>query len=169
MKHQEKKYRVESLAAIRKKLHEVGAEEGKEVVSTHYYAWHKGSDVVKLVAYSDRSEIHILEESKGKFLLKETVSVKDTKAGLAWLKDRGHTIVGVVRITQTDYEYKGGIVGLYRIDDFLRSVILDFPEGKHVEVEKELGLTSAEVISVPYNICLIYLEQVGRLRSMELG
>ena len=66
----------------------------------------------------------------------------------------------------TDYEYKNGLVGLYIVDDFLHSVILDFPEGQHEEIEKELGLDTAEVISVPYNK---FLEKIGRLRSIKLN
>ena len=64
-----------------------------------------------------------------------------------------------------DYEYKNGNVGLYIIDDFLYSVILDFPEGQHKVVEKELGLNAAELINIPYNKLL---EKIGCLRSMNL-
>lgn len=165
MKNQEKKYRVESLAAVRKKLLEVGAKKEKEVVATHYYVKQEGSDVTKLVIYSDRSEIHVLEEVGGKFSLKEKIPLESKEAGLQWLKDKGHRTLAVVKMTQTDYEYKGGIVGLYTIDDWLHSVVLDFPEGQHEAIEKELGLHTAEVISAPYNK---YLERVGRLRSMKL-
>ncbi len=62
-----------------------------------------------------------------------------------------------------DYEYKEGIVGLYVINDFLYSVILDFPEGAHSSIEHELDLEKAEPIDVPYNK---YLEKTGHLTSV---
>lgn len=166
MKHQEKKYRVDSFAKIERILKEIGAKNGKTVVSTHYYAQQQGNDVVKLVEIRDRYEIHILEESNGKFALKEKIQVENKKAGLFWLQNKGYTTVDIVRMENTDYEYKGGVVGLYIIDDFLHSVILDFPSKLCITVEKELGLETAEVISAPYNK---FLEQIGRLRSMKLS
>ena len=67
MKHQEKKYRVNSFAKIQEILSEANVKKGKEVVTTHYYAPQENNDVVKLVKYSGRNEIHILEESKGRY------------------------------------------------------------------------------------------------------
>lgn len=165
MKHQEKKYRVSSFAKIEKILKEIGAKKQKTVVSTHYYAQRQGNDVVKLVQYDDRYEIHILEESNGKFTPKEKIQVKDTQAGLQWLRNKGYKAVDLVKMENTDYEYKSGVIGLYTINDFLHSVILYFPPEQCVIVEKELGLENAEVISIPYNKLL---EQIGRLRSVEL-
>ena len=122
--------------------------------------------MVKLVEYSDRTEIHKLESSNGKFTLTETIPVKNVKAGLNWLKAKGYDNVGLVTMDDTDYEYKGGIVGLYVINDFLYSVILDFPEGVHSLIEHELGLTSAEPINIPYNK---YLEEAGRLKLVPIA
>lgn len=166
MKHQEKKYRVDSFTKIQKILGEVGAKKGKEAVTTHYYVSQESNDVVKLVNYTDSSEIHILEESQGRFSLKENTPVENTNAGLKWLKDKGYQTANVVKVVNTDYDYKNGLVGLYLIDDFLHSVILDFPQGQHEAIEKELGLDTAEVISLPYNK---FLEQIGRLQSMKLS
>lgn len=50
-----------------------------------------------------------------------------------------------------DYDYKGGIVGLYIINDDLFSIILDFPPGEHEVIASELGMEAAEVIDLPYN------------------
>ncbi len=166
MKHQEKKYQVDSFTKIQKILVEEDAKKGKEVITTHYYAPQESNDVVKLVKYGGRDEIHILEESNGKFFLKENIPVENTDAGLKWLKDKGCKTVNVLKMVNTDYEYKNGVVGLYVIDSFLHSVILDFPEGQHREIEKELGLGTAEVIRASYNK---FLEQVGKLRSMKLN
>ena len=166
MKHQEKKYRVNSFAKIQEILSEADVKKGKEVVTTHYYAPQENNDVVKLVKYSDRNEIHILEESQGSYALKENIPVENTAAGLQWLKDGGYKTVNIVKMVNTDYEYKNGVIGLYIINDFLHSVILDFPEGQHEAIEKEFGLATAEVISVPYNK---FLEKIGKLRLMKLN
>ena len=166
MRYQEKKYRVDSFIKIQKILGGVGAKKGKEVVATHYYTQQENNDVIKLVKYSDRNEIHMLEESKGKFSLKENSPVENTEVGLQWLKDKGYKTVNLVKMAQVDYEYKNGIVGLYFIDDFLYSVILDFPQQQHESIEKEFELDNAGVISIAFNK---YLKQIGQLRSMKLS
>ena len=66
----------------------------------------------------------------------------------------------------TDYDCKGGIVGLYLINDFLYSVILDFPDGMHEIMEKEFGLDKSKVINIPYNKLL---EKMDRLSTVPLG
>lgn len=165
MKYLEKKYRVDSFTKILRLLNEKVAKKGQEVVTTHYYTRQESNDVVKLVKFIDKNEIHILEEKQGRFSLKQNIPVPSTDAGLQWLKDKGYKTVNIVKMTNIDYEYKNGIVGLYIIDDFLYSIILDFPEGQHEVMEKELGLNSAEIINIPYNKLL---EKIGRLRSMNL-
>lgn len=163
MRHQEKKYRVDDFHAIEAKLHQVRAKKLNETVSTHYYTHQQTNDVVKLVQYADRNEIHILEESNGKFTLKENIPVESREAGLKWLRGQGYEVVDVVRMAYTDYQYRGGIVGLYVINDFLHSVILDFPEEQGQEIEQEFHLAQAELISIPYNK---YLERIGKLESI---
>lgn len=163
--HQEKKYKTDSFEKILGTLNKVGAKKIKEVVNTHYYAIQEGNDVTKLVEFPDRFEIHILKESDGKYSLTENIPVETKEAGLKWLKDKGYKVVNIVKMAYTDYEYKDGIVGLYVIDDFLYSVILDFPPGQHEAIEREFGLSSAEVINLPYNK---YLDKLGKLRSMNL-
>lgn len=165
MKHQEKKYLVDSFTNVQKILNDSGAKKVKEVVSTHYYVEQEGNDVVKLVKYSDRNEIHILKESQGKYSLTENIPVESTEAGLKWLKNKGFKVVNLVKMEYADYEYKNGIVGLYVINDFLQSVILDYVDGQHDAREKEFGLNSSQVINVPYNKLL---EQMGRLQSVKL-
>ena len=123
------------------------------------------NSILKLVQFVDKNEIHILKESQGKFYLNDEIPVESTKAGLKWLKNKGYKKVNVVKMANTDYEYKNGIVGLYVIEDFLYSVILDFPEGQYEAIEKEFELDTAKIISVPYNK---FLEQIGRLKSMKL-
>jgi hypothetical protein len=165
MKYQEKKYRVDSFTKIQNVLNENNAKKGQENITIHYYAQQESNNVVKLVKYNDRNEIHILEESQGKLSLKQNISVPTTDAGLQWLKDKGYKTVDIVKMVNTDYEYKNGIVGLYIIDDFLYSIILDFPEGQHEAIEKKLGLNTTKVISIPYNKLL---EKISHLRSMNL-
>ncbi len=166
MKHQEKKYHVKSFTEIEAKLKALGAKQINTTSSTHYYAKQTGNNVVKLVHYSDKDEIHILDESNGTFSLKETIPVKDTAAGFQWLKDKGYTTVDIVKMDYADYEYKNGIVGLYVINDFLRSVILDFPEQEHEAMEKLFGLNGSELITIPYNK---YLKQLGQLEAIDLS
>ncbi len=166
MKHQEKKYRVESFTKILKLLKEKGAKKEKEIISIHYYGQHKGNDVEKFVEYKDRCEIHILKEHDGRFTMTEHAPIKDKDAGFTWLKNKGYSVANIVKMDYTEYAYKDGTVGLYTIDDFLHSVILYFPKDKHEAMEKEFSLDITEVISVPYNK---YLAKIGRLRSRKLN
>lgn len=165
MKYAEKKYRVDDFVAVKRKLETFGAKKENQVTTTHYYARHEGNNVTKLVEYDDHNEIHILQESKGKFTLKENTPVKNVEAGLKWLRDKGYTTLDVVKMVYVDYRYKEGTVGLYVINDFLHSVILDFPEQQHDVIEKQFGLSTAEVISIPYNK---YLQRVGQIKSIKL-
>jgi len=165
MKYQEKKYQVESFEQIRKVLDKLGVKKSKEAVTNHYYGQHEGNDVTKLVEYKDKNAIHILKEKDGKFDFVESIPVESVKAGLKWLKDKSYKVVNLVKMANEDYEYKGGQVRLYTIDDWLRSVILDYPEGEHEAIAKEFGLDKAEVIEIPYNK---QLEEAGKLRTMRL-
>lgn len=165
MASQEKKYVVGSLGHIRTKLLAFGATRNRVVTSVHYYGVHEGNDVEKFVVYPDRSEIHILKESNGTYTLTDHRTISDKAEGLRWLKNRGYTMVNIVSMEYEEYAYRGGIVGLYMIDEFLPSVILDFPPDQHGAIEKEFGLDKQEVISVPYNT---YLGVLGRLRTENL-
>ncbi|MFA6081674.1 MAG: hypothetical protein WC741_04690 [Patescibacteria group bacterium] len=165
MKYQEKKYKVNSFVKILKLINQKGAKKRKEVDTIHYYTHQPSNEVVKLVQYDNRNEIHILTESHGKYVLKQKIPLLTLNQGLKWLKDKGYQKVGIVKMAYTDYEYKNGIIGLYVIDDFLYSVILDFPARQHKIIEDEFGLNTAEVINIPYNKLL---NQLGRLRSMDL-
>jgi len=165
MKPQEKKYRVDSFTNILKLLQEKGAKKGKEAITTHYYGEHKSNDVEKFVEYTDRYEVHILKESNGKFTTIEHSRIADKDTGITWLKKRGFNTANIVKMVYTEYSYKKGTIGLYTINDFLHSVILYYPSDQHKAMEKEFGLNSAEVISIPYNK---YLERMGRLQSINL-
>lgn len=166
MKPQEKKYLIDSFDDIQKLLVEKGAVKGKEVTAVHYYGQHTGNDVEKFVEYADRYEIHILKESDGRFTMTEHSPIADKNAGIAWLRKRGYTNANIIKMNYVEYAYKNGTVGLYTIDDFLRSIVLYYPPGEHDAIEKEFGLQPAKVISVPYNKLL---EQMGCLRTMVLG
>lgn len=166
MKHQEQKYRVDNFDPIVQKLTSLGAQPGHESTSTHYYAVVPGNDVVKVVAHADQCEVHKLSETDGgKFVLTDRFPVADVKAGLKWLKDQGYTQVSTVAMRHTDYEYAGGLVGLYDINGELKSLILDYPAGEHDAMAQALGVVGAERIEVPYNI---YLEQRGLLNSADI-
>jgi hypothetical protein len=164
-KHQEKKYRVDSFDSVLRKLHDAGAESGQERKSEHYYTHQPNNDVVKLVVHCDKAEIHELKERNGRFDLGEKIPLKDLQAGFGWLKRQGYTTLDVVQITYTDYGYKDGIVGLYIINDFLHSVILDYPQGRHETIEAEFDLQKAERIDIPYNK---YLHRFSGLQTVKL-
>ncbi len=166
MNHMEKKYRVDSFDTILQKLKAFGSTPEKESKSEHYYTHQPNNDVVKLVVHTGKAEIHKLKEHDGKFTLTDTIPLTNTKAGMSWLKQHGYTTLDVVKMSHVDYPYKGGIVGVYTINDFLRSVILDNLAGQHEAIEAELGLQAAERIDVPYNK---YLESIGKLRQIDLG
>ena len=70
-----------------------------------------------------------------------------------------------MKMAYTDYEYGGGIVGLYTINDSFYSIILDFPNGQHDAKENEFGLSPNDVITIPYNK---YLERIGKSKSINL-
>lgn len=166
MQRQEKKYKVDSFDEIKKVLGELGAHPVKTSSSYHYYAVQPGLDVTKLVVHNDRSEIHILAEDAGKYTLTENIPVPNKLAGLRWLIDNDFKEVSIIHMTDTDYSYKDGIIGLYTINNILNSVILDFTPGQHEAIAKEFGLDKSEVIDVPYNV---YLQQRGRLKNLPLS
>ena len=134
-------------------------------MSIHYYGQHKSNDVEKFVEYSDRFEIHILKETNGRFTMIEHKAIPNKQAGMKFLKKQGFTVANIVKMLYTEYVYKKGTVGLYVINDFLHSVILYYPQKQHEEMEKEFGLNSVEVITVPYNK---FLEKMGRLESIKI-
>lgn len=165
MKHQEKKFLVTSFDNIKKRLNQVGVNRLKTADSTHYYAQVDGNDVVKLVDHEDQCEIHLLEESDGKFILTDRIPISDVSVGLRWLRDKGYESCTTVKITHTDYEYNGGLIGLYIINDLLYSVILDFPAEQHEAMEKQFGLENADQITIPYNKIL---ENMGKIKPKPL-
>jgi len=165
MKHQEKKYQVKSFDQVKKVLDRLGIKKSGGAVTNHYYGQHEGNDVTKLVEYKDKNAIHLLKEKDGKFDLVESIPVESVKVGLKWLKDKDYKVVNLVKMANVDYEYKGGQVRLYTIDDWLKSVILDYPEGEHEAIAKEFELDKVEVIKIPYNK---QLEEMGKLRSKQL-
>lgn len=166
MSSQEKKYRVASFEHIENVLANAGAKPVATKVSTHYYAKQDGLGATKLVAHDNKTfAIHILDEKDGKFTLRENISVKDKASGLQWLREHGFDAVDVVEMINTDYEYKGGTIGLYTINSSLLSVILYYPIGEHDSLEQELGLTEAENITMPYNV---YLQRHGQLNVINL-
>lgn len=166
MKHQENKYRVNDFDELESKLAALGAKQIAERSSTHYYTSQPSNDVVKLVAHSNRWEVHMLKEAEGTFTLTKKISLGSLREGLKWLQDNGYEKVAVVTMRHVDYEYGGGIVGLYVINELLHSVILDFPTGQHDEVAAALGLEDSEVIEVPYNK---YLEKMGQLELTSVA
>lgn len=166
MKHLEKKYLVKDFADIIKRLAEVGAVKQAESISTHYYTDQANNDVVKLVEGASGFSIHELTSVEGKFELIQSIPLEDRQAGLGWLKNKGYSRVGIVKMQHTDYEYKDGLIGLYTINDFLYSIILDFPDGEHDDMEQTFSLNNAELINIPYNK---YLEQQGDLEWMDIN
>jgi hypothetical protein len=165
MTMQEKKYRVDSFDGTIRLISDNKAAFVKHVVSTHYYGDRVGNDVEKFVTYPDRTEIHILKEHDGTFELTHHEQIEGKAAGLRWLKSLGYTKAAIVDMDYTEYAYAGGTIGLYLIDNVLRSVILTYPVESHRSMEEKFGLSNADVIAVPYNK---YLAKDGHLRSLDL-
>lgn len=165
MKHQEKKFLVDSFSSILLKLRELGCHPKPEKTSTHYYTHQARNDVVKLVADNRDYEVHVLKEANGKFTLTERIPLNSKEADFDWLKRKGYQAVDVVKMSYTDYIYQEGTIGLYTINNFLCSVILDFPEGEHEEIIELLELAAAEPLTVPYNK---YLAALGKLKTIGL-
>lgn len=166
MLHQEQKYRVDSFTEVQAFFQAQQIELSPVKTTEHYYARQPGDDVVKLVSYQDKHEIHELEAQQGSFVLRRSLAVVDAAAGLAWLRAQGYEWVDLVKMTSRDYAYQGGLVRLYLLDDWLHSVILDYPAGQHQVVAEELGLSEKQLISAPYNK---YLQELGKLRTMRLA
>jgi hypothetical protein len=165
MSLQEKKYSIDSFDPVLAIIKEKGLIKTKEVTSVHYYGNHEGNDVEKFVEYHDRVEAHVWKEVDGKFTPTENFLLRDKNDGFNWLKKRGFTKANIVKMKYSEYGYKEGIIGLYTVDDFHKSIILSYPAGEHETIEKELGLENSEVITLPYNKLL---EKMGKLRSINL-
>lgn len=99
----------------------------------------------------EKCEVHIFKEQNGTFSLTNTVKVKDKNDGILWLKKNGFQEIMHIKMEHDDYEYEDGIVGLYIINDRLRSVILDYKPKKLQKMNKLFNLDKAETISQPYN------------------
>lgn len=153
-KHTERKYKVDSFDEIVQKLSELDVTQLPTSESHHYYAKQDSLDVVKLVVSLDQSEIHVLKEEDGAFTLTDRIPVKDKDAGITWLKDHGFNDITHIKMVHSDHAYDGGIVGLYVINDKLKSVILDYPLEKQAGMARLFGLEKAEVIEQPYNLYL---------------
>lgn len=166
MKHSEKKYRLDSLSAMVQLLKSLNAEKTQTSITIHYHAHLESKDVIRLVEYSDKSEIHKLKESRGTFSLTERIPMNSKAEGLKWLMSNGFSVVDVLKMENTDYAYKNGIAGLYIIDDFLYSVILDYPDVSLENIQKLFNLNTTEVITVPYNK---YLNRINRLRTKKIS
>ena len=151
MTFQEKKYKVDSFSHVTGILRSEHAKKVSTSKTTHYYAQLEGKDVVKIVESDEKCEIHRLEENDGKFDLVERIPVDGVKAGFKWMRQEGYGKVDVLTMESTSYEYGSGFVRLYTVNGEVLSIILDFPPGKHEEVEEVLGLQNAEVIALPYN------------------
>lgn len=159
----EKKYRVDTFDRIRRILDSKNLVSSNKNTTYHYYGHQAGNNVTKLVKYSDKQEIHILEESDGIFSLKEIIPVNSVEEGLEWLRSHGFSQIDDVKMQSESYEFMGGLVRLYLIDDWLHSIILSHEGEVLQEVEQELGLTHDDVIEQPYNE---YLDSLGKLKSI---
>lgn len=163
MTKQERKYLVKSFTKIKKILSNKKISQSQYSATDHFYGRQKGNNVTKLVKYSDKLEIHVLEEEDGIYLLKKTIPMKTVNEGINWLRNSGFSVIDIVKMESITYDYLGGLVRLYLIDGWLHSVILSHDNEKLSEVEKKLGIKKADVIAQPYNV---YLESLGKLRTM---
>lgn len=162
---QEKKYQVETLDPILQIIKEKELQKIRDVHSIHYYGNNEGNDVEKVVVYPDKVEIHVWKNVDGKFTSVEDFKVESEQKGIEWLKSRGFNQANIIKMDYTEYSYEDGVIGLYLIDDFHKSVILTFLPERIPDVEKIFGLENAEVITTPYNKLL---DKLGKIRSIEI-
>lgn len=165
MHYQEKKYRINSFKLITSQLELLNLKPWKHSTSIHYYANQASNDVTKIIEYQARAVIHILDETRGRFILREKIPIENVEAGKIWLKNHGFNKISIVTMRHTDYEYAAGTIGLYTINDWLHSVILKYPAGQHEIIEGDFGLEDAEVISLPYDK---YLKNMNMLNTIAL-
>lgn len=163
--YQERKYRVESFIPIKRRLEQLGIAGSKLKKTSHYYRQYEGNDVIKLISNKNKNKIVHLKENKGKFDLIESIQMESLEDGLNWMKEKGYSSVGLVKMENVDYKYKNGLVRLYIIDDWLYTVILKYPKGEHKSLESDLLLGKAETVKVPYNKLL---KQLGKLKIIKL-
>jgi hypothetical protein len=163
---QEKKYRVDGLSTTEDALTVLGVSEEAQGRSTHYYTRQPGNNVVKLVQHTRDVELHKLRESGGRFTLTDRISFATMAEGLRWLVELGFDSVAKIEMQHRDFSFRGGTVGLYDINGQLYSVILDLEDGLHDDAARELGLSGAEVIALPYNK---YLEARGLLTYQSVN
>jgi len=165
MIQQEKKYRVDSLDLALHFFSEKNIAPSQMSTTNHFYGQQSGNNVTKLVQYSDKYEIHILEEADGVFSLVEKISVDSVDDGLNWLRSQGFEFIDEIKMWSQTFEYKGGLVRLYLIDDWLHSIILSHPHDQLKDIEKELKLKPEEVIEKPYNK---FLTSLGMIKTRKL-
>jgi len=167
LRYLEQKYQVQVFTDIITKLKKLNAKHIYQSDTIHYYGMpEKDEKIIKLVEYSDHTEIHKLRKQKQQFKLTEKESVKNKLAGLQVLKANGFIKVAVVTMHSDNYEYEDGLVRLYTIDNWLFSVILDFPSGVHTSIAKKLGLKEKDIIATAYNK---QLELLGKLNIQAIA
>ena len=135
------------------------------VFSNHYYAKLKTNDVVKLVDYGNRYEIHVLKEVNGQFRLTERINCLSKDKGLERLNEMGHSVFSIIRMNYTDYTFRDGVIGFYDIDGTFKSIILNYPPGEHDAIANLLDLSEQNVLRTPYNV---YLAKNGKLRTYTI-
>lgn len=148
-------FAVDDLAATHELLKKVGAKDLGEHVSRHYYAKGAHSGTLKVVERESGYELTKMNDRDGRFSVDEKTLIDSKEAGFTLLRAKGFTEVEYVEMKYHDFAYKGGIVGLYVINDVLRAVVTDYPtESLQNEVQHELLLDSKERITRAFNVVL---------------
>lgn len=166
MKYLETKYRVKDFGAIEQRLKDLGAQPIKMSETTHFYAQRPDLNVTKLVDYGNRWQIHELAEANGTFALTRKIDMPSRQAGLDWLRNQGYHKVQVVTMADRGFEVPDGEIGLYLINDWLTSVIVDVPAEYQDAWAQKLELHAQDIITTPYNVLL---ESLGRANFMQLA
>ena len=123
--HSEQKYRVDSFDNILPCLRNLAVTSPIEGTSYHHYTRRPGNDVLKLVVTGGAASIHRLGEHEGRFQLEEAWPVADRTTGFGWFREQGFAELDGVEMSHSKYRHGDGIVGVYVIDGWLRSVMVD--------------------------------------------
>lgn len=149
----EELYLVDDFAPVEDRLQALGAADLGEHVSLHYCA-HVESGSLKVVKRETGWDITEMAEEDGQFEVVSQKSIGNKDEGFAVLRERGFNEVEVVEMNYHEYDLKGGIVGLYVLNKLIKSVVIDYPEGEHVEIKKELLLDDAQKINMSFSVLL---------------
>lgn len=146
-------FETDDLDSFRRKLEALGATDLGEGTSRHYYA-DVGKGTLKVVERDTGWEITEMTGEDGRFVVSSKQSLVDKQRGFSILRSKGHTKVEFVEMKFHDYEYDGGVIGLYVINEVLSAIVIDYPPESLDGIVGELKLNKLKQIKESFNVVL---------------